>query len=199
MNSNSDVFSVSTKLLREIKEVVKSSIKYEKSSGKSIVNTGEIGEVLIAEKLGLRLFKSEIKVGYDAIDKDNNRVQIKTRRIKDQNHSHPNIGVFSDHPFDYAIYVQLNEEYIITDAWQVDFSEIDKCITDKKFEYDKKYSNQHNLKQKKLKNQHEQQQKSLPLNQQTDFEPTPYTSKFKRQLTINEFINLNHKKIKLLD
>ena len=56
------------------------AIRYRELTGKPLGITGEVGEVLAARLLGLKLSKAR-QAGFDAIAPDGRRVQIKSRCI----------------------------------------------------------------------------------------------------------------------
>ncbi|GAH21961.1 unnamed protein product [marine sediment metagenome] len=101
------------------------AVDYERLTGRKLGITGEVGEVLACDKLGLKLLADPISAGYDAIDKDNKRYQIKTRRVE---HNRGRLSRFSKHEFDYAILVVLNAKYEIMELWQADFRKIKPLI-----------------------------------------------------------------------
>ncbi|MEK5357881.1 hypothetical protein [Paenibacillus sp. FSL L8-0709] len=68
-------------------------------------------------------------------------------------------------------------------------------IAEKKIIRDSKQHIKHNKKQDTLRMKHEQIQASLPDDKKTTFQLKPYTSAFKRQLTIEEFLSLPHEKV----
>lgn len=110
-----------TPLIKKIvSRVIHVAIAYEKIMGRKLGVTGEIGEVLVCEKLKLKLLVDPINPGFDAINNKGTKFQIKTNRSKSENPG-ARIGTFSKHKFDYAILVILNRNYEITEIYKVDY------------------------------------------------------------------------------
>ncbi len=88
---------------------------------------GDIGEFRAAQKLGLELATPGTK-GYDAIDKDGKKYQIKTRKSSYKN-SRPGGGIF---PLDldklggvdYVVYVELGYYFELQDLLKIPAGEI---------------------------------------------------------------------------
>lgn len=85
--------------------------------------TGEIGEVLICKQLGLRLMANSLIAGYDAIDKDGRRVQIKTRRSEsgEKPKETGRLSRFSEHEYDYTLFGVFNSKYQLVEIWKADY------------------------------------------------------------------------------
>ena len=116
---------ITPKIKKVTVDAIKIAINYEKLTGRKLGITGEIGEILTCNKLNLKLLTNPISEGYDAIDKNNKKYQIKTRR------GNPNKGRlsrFSEHPFDYAILAILDDNYDITELWQVPFRKLKPAL-----------------------------------------------------------------------
>ena len=69
---------------RILESVRQAAIDYQELTGKPFGITGEFGECMTAKLLGLELAKARQK-GYDAIDKDGHKIEIKSRRLRDEN------------------------------------------------------------------------------------------------------------------
>ena len=120
---------ITPNIKKVVVDAIKIAIDYEKLTGRKLGITGEIGEILTCDKLGLKLLANPISSGYDAIGKNNKKkYQIKTRR-GDSNKGR--ISRFSKHPFDYAILTILKSNYDIRGLWQVSFPKLkpilDRC------------------------------------------------------------------------
>lgn len=118
-------FEVTSKQFKIAKKAIKVAQEYEKSFGRKLGITGEIGEVLACYKLGLRLCKNSQNKGYDAIDKDRKKVQIKAKssNTKDFPTDHARIGVIR-HECDYVLMVILARNYSITEVWKASFKKL---------------------------------------------------------------------------
>lgn len=68
---------------------------------------GDLGEYYCKEIFGLILEKNAVNKGFDAIDIENLKVEIKTRRTPENKSK----VIFRSFEFDYCLYVQLNEFY----------------------------------------------------------------------------------------
>jgi len=81
---------------------------------------GDLGERFVKHRLDLELVPNSVK-GYDAVDANGTKYQIKTRRITRRNPSRQ-LGAFRDldqRLFDYCIVVILQEDFTPTELWQV--------------------------------------------------------------------------------
>lgn len=80
--------------------------------------TGEIGEILVSHKFGLKLImKSDAT--YDALDNEGKRVQIKCRRSQtdDMVKKTDRISAIS-HSFDYLLIGLLDRNYQLYEVWK---------------------------------------------------------------------------------
>lgn len=110
-----------------ISAVIKSAIDYEESTGRKLGITGEIGEWLVCgiEELGLTLNTDPQVPGYDALDKNGKKYQIKSRRV---DHNGGKIGKFSKHKFDFAILVILDENYKISEVYKTSYKKLESIL-----------------------------------------------------------------------
>ena len=128
--------NVDEKLIRKIKSAIKVALEYEKktSGNRKLGITGEVGEILVCyharKTLGLKLVLNPRSEGFDAIDKNGLRVQIKTRRS--ESHGLPGdrgrTGSFSKHPFDYALLCLLDSNYQLREVWRADYDKLNPII-----------------------------------------------------------------------
>ncbi|MNU69024.1 hypothetical protein D3C71_584010 [compost metagenome] len=111
--------AISDEMIEKLNNAIKTSLDFEQLTKKQLNITSIVGEVLACRAHNLKLMIDDINEGFDALDKDGKRVQIKTRRFK---------GVLSaltgslldknyDTPFDYAILVLLNEKYELLSSY----------------------------------------------------------------------------------
>jgi len=80
----------------------------------------DYAEWLVAAKLNLKLLNSS-NSGFDAIDVDNKRIQIKCRKLKKTNGSRQ-LGVIrniDNNPFDSLIAIIFNENYEVIEAYKI--------------------------------------------------------------------------------
>lgn len=130
VKKSSDVQTVpiTNNILSSMKQVIKTAINYENSTGgtRKIGITGEVGEILACHHLKLRLCIDSRSEGYDAIDNQGHRVQIKTRRSESEGlpSNAGRIGTFSKHPFDYALLVILDQQYNTVEIWRAEYSDL---------------------------------------------------------------------------
>jgi hypothetical protein len=112
----------SEKLVERIKKVIDTALAYERAtcSKRKLGITAEVGEVLVCHRFGLRLMLNPRTEGYDALDSDGKRVQIKTRRGESKGlpSDFGRIGQFSRHPFDYALLVILDQDYNLREVYR---------------------------------------------------------------------------------
>lgn len=82
----------------------------------------DYAEKIAVERLGLSRVGKEER-GYDALDKQKRRYQIKGRRITRHNKSRQ-LGVIrnlEEHLFDYLIAVIFNEDFSLNEIWKVPY------------------------------------------------------------------------------
>jgi hypothetical protein len=93
-------------LLQRIKSV---AAEYYRATGKTLGVAGEVGEQEAARKLGLTLAEARAP-GYDAIDTDGKKIQIKTRTLQPGKPAGrvPSINIKKD--FDAVMLVLLNAD-----------------------------------------------------------------------------------------
>jgi len=123
-------------VLNIVRNVIKSALSYEEitDNKRKVGVTGEVGEVLACYHLDLRLCIDPRSAGYDAIDKEGKKVQIKTRRSEKEGlpKDAGRLGTFSKHPFDYALLVLLDREYSVAEIWKADYADIIPIIEKQK-------------------------------------------------------------------
>lgn len=113
-----------------IERVVLLAREYRRRFGKSLGITGEVGEYKASKLLGLKLASSNINEGYDAIDRDSKRVQIKSRILS---RSSERTGVFSNYNFDYALLVLMSEDYKVTQIYKAKCRDVKKEIVSQSY------------------------------------------------------------------
>lgn len=83
----------------------------ESLKAKKIIRTknlvGDLGEYYCKEFFGFTLEENAVNKGFDAIDKEGKKVEIKTRRTPEGKSK----VIFRSFEFDYCVYVELNEFY----------------------------------------------------------------------------------------
>ncbi|MEA3422150.1 MAG: hypothetical protein U9Q97_10800 [Acidobacteriota bacterium] len=130
--SKAETVKVDNRLLDKIKQAVDAALSYEKATKgtRKLGITGEVGELLACHQLGLELIIDSRSEGFDAIDKDGLRVEIKTRRSESDGlpSDAGRTSRFSEHKFDYAILVLLNRQYEISEIWRAEYTDIRPII-----------------------------------------------------------------------
>lgn len=102
--------------------------------GRKFGITGEVGGILVGHKLGLRLAIDPRAEGFDAIDREDRKVQTKTRRAEGRDiprESSP-LSRFSDHRFDYALFGILTPEYALLEVWKATEKSLRRIISRRK-------------------------------------------------------------------
>jgi len=112
------------KIKKLIMAIIKNAIQYEALTGRKLGITGEIGEVLVSEKLKLKLLADPQTAGFDAV-KNNMHYQIKSRRVE---HNRGKIGKFSKHKFDYAILAVLDKNYKIKELYKRRYKDLEPVL-----------------------------------------------------------------------
>lgn len=119
-----EFIAITPELLAAIQAAIAADLRYQglTRSGRKLGITGEVGEILVCAALGLNLATNPRAEGYDAMDQDGLRVQIKTRRGEklELPRDSGRLSRFADHPFDYALMVILTREYRLSGVWRAD-------------------------------------------------------------------------------
>jgi len=119
---------VTEEVLSGINKAIKGAIAYENAIGgvRKTGITAEVGEILACYHLKLRLCVDPRAQGYDAVDQNGRRVQIKTRRSESEGlpRDAGRIGTFSNHVFDYVVLVLLDHEYRLAEMWRANYRDI---------------------------------------------------------------------------
>lgn len=85
--------------------------RYRELTGKPLGVTGEVGELLAAQLLGLELADAR-QAGYDALGPDKRRIQIKARCLQDHRKPGQRIGSINiQHEWDAVVLLLLNPDY----------------------------------------------------------------------------------------
>jgi hypothetical protein len=104
-----------------VNKAIKFAKDYKKKTGRGLGITGEIGEAVACEKLGLFLLLDKQNSGFDALDLKLRKFQIKSRVLMRRATV---LGKFSDHEFDYAIMVLFDEFYNLIGIWKTTYKKI---------------------------------------------------------------------------
>lgn len=111
-------------------DAIKIANKYQFKTGRKLGITGEIAEVIVCDKLNLRLLSDRLAKGFDALDKRSQKTyQIKSKQITK---AFGRIGRFSYHKFDYAILALFDKNYQLTGIWQTSYKKIIPIIEKEK-------------------------------------------------------------------
>jgi len=115
-----------------LQPVIQRAIQYEEimNHKRKLGITGEVGEVKACFKYGLKLILDSQSAGYDAIDAEGKRVQIKTRRSElGKKLTNPTrLSSFSKHPFDYCLLLLLDKKYEIEEVWKANSAALEPII-----------------------------------------------------------------------
>jgi len=85
--------------------------RYRQLTGKPLGITGEIGEVVAADLLGLELAVAR-QAGYDALGKDGRRIQVKARCILPSSKRSQQVGTIRlDQEWDTVALILMNEDF----------------------------------------------------------------------------------------
>jgi hypothetical protein len=131
-----DVITVDNELINKLELAIQAELAYESvTKGKRKLGiTGEVGELLACHKLKLKLVLDFLSKGFDAIDEDGFKVQIKTRRSDSKKipGNTGRTGIFSKHKFDYALLVLLDQTYQIFEIWRANYDKLNPIIEKEK-------------------------------------------------------------------
>lgn len=124
--------SINKKIVDRIKSAIDAALLYENiTNGKRKLGiTGEVGEILVCHKFGLKLVSDFRSEGYDAIDKTGKHVQIKTRRSESEGLPRPigRVSRFSNHKFDYTLLAIMDRKYSLCQVWRISYSKLKPII-----------------------------------------------------------------------
>ncbi len=127
---------IDDKLISIIKSAINVALEYETATNRKrkLGITGEVGEVLVCHKLGLKLVLDSRSEGFDAIDRDGLRVQIKTRRSESEGlpRDAGRTSIFSKHEFDYALLALLDHKYELCEIWRAGYNKLKPIIEKQK-------------------------------------------------------------------
>jgi len=131
-----ETITVDDKLTNKLKPIIHAALEYETATrGKRKLGiTGEVGELLVCYQLGLGLVLDSRSEGFDAIDKDGLRVEIKTRRSESEGlpSDAGRTSRFSKHEFDYALLGLLDRKYEVCQIWRADYDKLKPIIEKQK-------------------------------------------------------------------
>lgn len=87
--------------------------------------TGDVGEYLVADYIGLKLVSNSVK-GYDALDDSGNRYQIKARRhaMGSKSRQMGSLRDLDEKLFDFLLAAILDEKYKIIELWKIPFETV---------------------------------------------------------------------------
>ena len=104
--------------LKVIAEALKSLKAKNVIRTKNLV--GDLGEYYCKEKFGLKLEENAVNKGFNAIDTDGLKVEIKTRRTPEGRSK----VIFRSFDFDYCLFVELDEFYEPNTTLKIDVTTI---------------------------------------------------------------------------
>jgi hypothetical protein len=98
-----------------ISSIIPLAVEYRRRFGKSLGITSEVGEYKASKLLKLERAKGNINKGFDAVDRNGKKVQIKSRIW---HKTQERTGVFNNFAFDYALLVLMSEDYNVVEIHQ---------------------------------------------------------------------------------
>lgn len=104
------------------------AFRYKKLTGKPLGITGEIAEFSAAKLLGLELADAR-QAGYDALDTNKKKIQIKGRCLPAKPRPGQRPGsIRLDHEWDSVLLVLMSESFEVIEMWQSNRPEIEKAL-----------------------------------------------------------------------
>lgn len=117
--------------MEELPELKIIAEAFKSLKAKNIIRTknlvGDLGEHYCKENFGLKLEKNAVNKGFDAIDNENKKVEIKTRRTPEGKYK----VIFRSFDFDYCLFVELDEDFELVTILKISSLELQKNL-DKK-------------------------------------------------------------------
>lgn len=127
---------VDNTFIQKINSLIRIELAYERlTKGKRKFGiTGEVGELLACNQLGLSFVLNSRSEGFDAIDENGKKVEIKTRRSEtaDLPRDTSRTSKFADHKFDYALLVILDNKYRLYEIWKASYKKLLPVIQNNK-------------------------------------------------------------------
>ena len=115
-----------TNLDGTISAAISAAIRYRELTGKPLGITGEVGEIIAARLLKLKLANAREK-GYDAVGEDGRLVQIKSRCIPINSNPGQRIGsIRLNHRWDTVVLTLMTLKYEPIEVWEADRSMIER-------------------------------------------------------------------------
>ncbi|MEW8073539.1 MAG: hypothetical protein AB2826_24270 [Candidatus Thiodiazotropha sp.] len=106
------------------------AVEYYRLTGKPLGITGEYGEYIAAKQLDLHLSEARM-AGYDALDRDGRKIQIKSRSIpKNKKLTGQRLGsIRLDHEWDVVLLVIMDEMFEPQAMYEAQRYAIEKALT----------------------------------------------------------------------
>lgn len=130
-----DTINIKNEIVQKIKDVIKIALEYEQyfHNERKLGITGEIGEILASFYFDFKLVKDSRNEGFDAIDRNQKRVQIKATRKEPKKGVKADLRAgrtskFSEHEFDYCLLLLFDQKYKIKEAWRAEFNNLIEII-----------------------------------------------------------------------
>lgn len=104
--------NIDEEVITVLNATIKSSLQFEALTGKQLNITGIVGEVLVAKKYNLELVVNDINSGFDALDSEGKKVQIKTRRVNSKKSNLlSKMSISNEANYNYTLLIILDKEY----------------------------------------------------------------------------------------
>ena len=130
--AEADCLAITDSILETMTKAVEAELAYEQATncGRKFGITGEVGEILVCRALGLNLVKDPRSEGFDAVDANGSRVQIKARRAESSEipNDSGRLSRFSCHDCDYVLLGILSKEYQLVEIWKADYVRLKPII-----------------------------------------------------------------------
>jgi hypothetical protein len=124
---------VKLETIEKMKTIKNLAVDYEQlfSFERRLGITGELGEILLCYLFDLDLVKNNINDGFDALDKANKKIQIKSIRKSPSNkktNDGGRLSRFSEHEFDYCLLISFDKHYSPTGVWKANKEDLGPII-----------------------------------------------------------------------
>jgi len=113
--------------IRAVKDLaIAAAIEYQSVTGRKLGITGEVGEIIVADKMSLKLLADPIAAGFDAVDDSGKLYQIKACRNRRTGIG--KTGRFSTHHFNLALVGIFDANYVLTELWQASIEVLEPVL-----------------------------------------------------------------------
>ena len=118
---------ISEELEKCVESLISSALEFEELIQRPVGITGDVGEVKTCKLLKLKIAPHQTK-GFDAIDENDSRYQIKTRRKGEEKKKKGKLPSIKNNEYDFAILTILKNNYDVDEIYKISKRELESNI-----------------------------------------------------------------------